>query len=97
MNRLEDNLEKLTNDAIDIAEQMLNSSDNDAFMDLLDEFNVRLAEPIAEELLSRCHSVVTEEIYKFVKEKNNKEGAVEKRCKVNPKCNPCVPGASCEW
>lgn len=66
-------LEKLVDEAIDVAEQMLKSHDDDAFVDLLEEFDIKLKRSQAEDLLSRCHSAVVNEIVKYVKEETDRD------------------------
>jgi hypothetical protein len=66
---LQEDYDRLEDQAIDVAEQMLQSHDDDAFADLLDEFDIHIDRADSEELLSRCHSAVVTEIAKFVDEK----------------------------
>ncbi len=66
---LEEHYTKLADNAIDVAEIMLNSCEEEVFKDMLqEEFDIFIDKAHVGELLSRCHSAVTEEIYKFVKE-----------------------------
>lgn len=66
---IEENYERLSENAIDIAEIMLDSCEEEVFEDMLqEEFDIFIDKDHVGELLSRCHSAVTEEIYKFVKE-----------------------------
>lgn len=61
---------KLSDNSIDIAEIMLDSSKEEIFEDMLQqEFNIYIDREHVAELLSRCHSVVAEEITNFAKEK----------------------------
>lgn len=64
----------LSDNSIDVAEIMLNScEEEEVFEDMLDEFDIHIKKEHIGELLSRCHSAVTEEIIKFVDEKLKEE------------------------
>jgi uncharacterized protein YpuA (DUF1002 family) len=61
-------MDELESQALDIAERITDSDDYSVLQDILEEFDITITGDQAESLISRCHSVVTEEIYKFAKE-----------------------------
>lgn len=68
-----EHLEKLSDEAIDVAEMMIRIYDVFTFMDILDQNDIKLRRSQADELLNRCHSAVADEITKYVKEELEKD------------------------
>lgn len=61
-------LERLSDNALDIAEDLVESYANDRIGDILEDHDIELSEEQKSDLISRLHSAVVEEIYKYCKD-----------------------------